>query len=108
MEDTWTLKRKLHEALVDIDTLKSQKRKLECQLQNEKDCYNMTVRSYEDAIHKYHSAVIRDLDKDIDKIKHLLKGWYAIPDEGGLEIQLTDIIKRTMTKTILDYEKALR
>ena len=108
MEDTWTLKRELHEALVDIDTLKSQKRKLECQLQNEKDCYNETVRSYQDAIHKYHSAVIRDLDQDVDKIKHLLKGWYAIPDEEALEMQLTDIIKTTMTKTILDYEKALR
>jgi|TARA_R100000084_G_C4617883_1_gene131589 DNA anti-recombination protein RmuC len=108
MEDTWTLKQQLHDALVDIDTLKMQKNRLEKQLNNEKECYYATVRSYEDAIHKYHSAVIRQLDQDVDKIKHLLKGWYAIPDEGGLEIQLTDIIKTTMTKTILDYEKALR
>jgi len=108
MEDTWTLKQQLHDALIDVDTLKMQKSRLEKELYREKECYYATVRSYDESIHKYHSDVIRHLDQDINKIKHLLKGWYAIPDERGLEIQLTDIIKTTMTKTILDYEKALR
>tara|TARA_B100001173_G_scaffold75848_1_gene64721 strand:+ start:20640 stop:21050 length:411 start_codon:yes stop_codon:yes gene_type:complete len=112
-EDVWTLKQQLHDALIDVDTLKMQKSRLEKELYREKECYYATVRSYDESIHKYHSDVIRHLDQDINKIKHLLKGctnWQdeVLVDARGLEIQLTDIIKTTMTKTILDYEKALR
>ncbi|QDP50508.1 MAG: hypothetical protein Unbinned92contig1002_5 [Prokaryotic dsDNA virus sp.] len=108
MGDVTKIKQELHNALIDVSTLKLHKRKLERQLSNEKECYIQTVRSYEDSIHKYHSAVIRYLDKDVDQIKDVIIKHFGNKFKSGLEKKLTDIIKTTMTKTILDYEKAIR